>query len=150
MVVLYCPKQEASTLCAKIVDISDWICYFLCPNVDCKFGGNISERQCMITIKEYPRQFELDGQTIVLDKRLFKRINQGKEEKCSFEGEIVGYQVSQEIGEYVIVLKYNNGYYCMSRKNGWFGPYREVSEIRIDAAQKISYVKGCMELRSFF
>ena len=96
----------------------------------------------MIAIEDYPRTFTLGGETVEMQKALLRKIKNDREEKCAFEGQIVAYDVNEDLGEYVIVLKYPDGFFCLSRKHGWFGPYRNVEAIEYDREKKVACIKA--------
>ena len=95
----------------------------------------------MNLITTYPQKFELDGEMIELHEKLLRKITrEGKEQKCSFERKIVGYSFNEEVNEYVIIFKYDDGYYCMSKQNGWFGPFKDVKDVGFDKETKTAFI----------
>ena len=100
----------------------------------------------MITIEKYPQQFALGNETVELHPNMLRKIKNQREEKCSFEGKIIAYAFEEKLEEYVIILKYPDGYHCFSRKYGWFGPYHHIDAVEFDAEKQMAYLKAGMPL----
>jgi hypothetical protein len=96
-------------------------------------------------IEEYPLTFELSGETIELHQSMMRwiRVN-GIENRMSIEGNNVGVALFPEHDEYVIVIDdpVRRGTFFISKQNGWFGPFTEVSDVVWDEDAGAACVVG--------
>jgi hypothetical protein len=100
----------------------------------------------MERIETYPHSFKIHGETIELEKNTFRRIDaDGVESRLSLVGDVFGAAVSEPLDEWAIAVQYKEGVYCISKKNGWFGPFEKVDGISFDEAKGISVAKGVLD-----
>jgi hypothetical protein len=100
----------------------------------------------MEQITSFPHEFKIHGETINLEKNTLRRIDaNGIESRLTLVGDVFGAVVNEGIDEWVVVAKYGDGDYCISKKHGMFGPFEKVEDIAFDEAQGISLAKGVLD-----
>ncbi|MHC5079719.1 MAG: hypothetical protein ACYTHN_11910 [Planctomycetota bacterium] len=103
----------------------------------------------MERISSFPYSFRIHGDTIELQKNTFRRIDgQGIETRLSLVGDVIGSAVNEAVDEWAIAVQYNDGVFCISKKNGWFGPFEKVEAIQFDEGKGISIVQGVKDGKS--
>ena len=99
----------------------------------------------MERISSYPYSFKIHGETIELSKNGLRRIDaNGIEARLSLVGDVIGAAVSEPVDEWTVAVQYKEGVYCISKKNGWFGPFEKVDDVTFDAGKGVSVVKGVL------
>jgi hypothetical protein len=97
----------------------------------------------MERIEKFPHSVTVAGDTIKMEKnRIYKNWADGSTGSMSITSDVIGVAVSEAVSEYVIVMSSVDGYHVMSRLQGWFGPFRELTDIAFDEAKGYSAVVG--------
>ena len=100
----------------------------------------------MKQIEKYPYTFKLTGDEYEVHKNMMRKIDPtGKEDKVVTTGDIIHAGFSEEMDEYVLILKHNNGYFVITKKHGWLGPFSEVNDIKFDPGDGAAVLHGKKE-----
>jgi hypothetical protein len=100
----------------------------------------------MKQIDNYPYTFKLSGEDYEVNKNMMRKIDStGKEDKVVFTGDVLHACYSEEIDEYVLILKHHNGYHAVTKKHGWLGPFSDVSDVEFDSEGSVAVLHGKKE-----